>query len=154
MNIKELRELIGLIDSSEIEEFEMEKAGVRIRVRRRLHQSPQFASAPAETGSLVESAEESAPEKGKSQETEEDTSISTFRAPMVGTFYITPKPDAEPFVQISDQVKKGTVLCTIEAMKIFNQIESDVDGEIVDILVENGQPVEYGEPLFKIRTTS
>jgi acetyl-CoA carboxylase biotin carboxyl carrier protein len=74
-----------------------------------------------------------------------------FTAPIVGTFYITPKPDAEPFVQVGDKVGKSTVLCIIEAMKIFNQIESDIVGEIEEILVENGQPVEFGEPLFKIR---
>jgi acetyl-CoA carboxylase biotin carboxyl carrier protein len=85
------------------------------------------------------------PEEGK------DESLHVFTAPIVGTYYITPKPDAEPFVQVGDRVSKSRVLCIIEAMKIFNQIESDVDGEIVAILVENGQPVEYGEPLFHIR---
>ena len=74
-----------------------------------------------------------------------------FEAPIVGTFYITPKPDADPFVKVGNQVENGTVLCIIEAMKIFNQIESDVEGEIIKILVENGQPVEYGQPLFEIR---
>jgi acetyl-CoA carboxylase biotin carboxyl carrier protein len=77
-----------------------------------------------------------------------------FEAPIVGTFYLTPKPDAEPFVKIGDPVGKGKVLCIIEAMKIFNQIESDVDGKIVRVLVENGQPVEYGQPLFEIQVNA
>jgi acetyl-CoA carboxylase biotin carboxyl carrier protein len=88
----------------------------------------------------------------EAEEVEED--LYVFKAPIVGTYYITPKPDAEPFVQVGDSVSKSNVLCIIEAMKIFNQIESDVDGELVAILVENGQPVEYGQPLFHIRLSS
>jgi len=81
----------------------------------------------------------------------EDESVHTFTAPIVGTFYLTPKPDAEPFVKKGSEVSEGSVLCVIEAMKIFNQIESDVAGTIVKIFVDNGQPVEFGEPLFQIR---
>jgi acetyl-CoA carboxylase biotin carboxyl carrier protein len=95
---------------------------------------------------------EVAPESPQEEVTEEEFHV--FAAPIVGTFYITPKPDAEPFVQVGDKVSQSTVLCIIEAMKIFNQIESDVEGEIVSILVENGQPVEYGEPLFEIRLST
>jgi oxaloacetate decarboxylase (Na+ extruding) subunit alpha len=148
MDNQEIKELLELIRDSGIEEFEMEKAGVRLRIRNtaacHAPTEPQ-ASVPAHppqtavtAGSLT-----AAPEP------EEDLHI--FRAPIVGTFYLTPKPDAEPFVQIGDVIKKNSVVCIIEAMKIFNQIESDVAGEVVDILVENGQPVEFGEPLFKIR---
>jgi acetyl-CoA carboxylase biotin carboxyl carrier protein len=75
------------------------------------------------------------------------------KSPIVGTFYASPAPDAEPFVQVGDHVEPGQVLCIIEAMKLMNEIESDVAGEIIRIHVENGQPVEYGEPLFSIRPT-
>jgi len=152
MDITEIRELIGLIQQSAIEEFEMEKSGVRIRIRKSLVTGQAAIAAqsapaiPAETNALLE-----VPTETEQVEAED---VHVFTAPIVGTFYITPKPDAEPFVQNGDRVSKSTVLCIIEAMKIFNQIECDVDGEIVAILVENGQPVEYGEPLFKIRLSS
>lgn len=152
MEIKEIKELIELIQRSAVEEFEMEKSGVRIRIRKSLA-TATVASAPGavqlnpvETETLQEIPAES--------EAEEQEDLHIFTAPIVGTYYITPKPDAEPFAQVGDLVSKSSVLCIIEAMKIFNQIESDVDGEIVAILVENGQPVEFGEPLFKIRLTS
>lgn len=152
MEIKEIKELIELIQRSAVEEFEMEKSGVRIRIRKSLAtatvaSTPGAAQLnPIETETLLEVPAES--------EAEEQEDLHIFTAPIVGTYYITPKPDAEPFAQVGDLVSKSSVLCIIEAMKIFNQIESDVDGEIVAILVENGQPVEFGEPLFKIRLTS
>jgi len=84
----------------------------------------------------------------------EDEDLHIFTAPIVGTAYIIPKPDAEPFVRVGDEISPGTNLCIIEAMKIFNTIESDVEGTVARILVENGQPVEFGEALFAIRTQS
>lgn len=148
MDIKEIKELIELIRDTGVEEFEMEKAGVRLRVRNSkpsgvahgvaaIPVTAEVAALPAPTAPAVQAKEE------------EDLHI--FRAPIVGTFYLTPKPDAEPFVQVGDRVNQASIVCIIEAMKIFNQIECDVVGEVVEILVENGQPVEYGEPLMKIR---
>ncbi len=151
MDIKEIKELLGLIQDSGIEEFEMEKAGVRLRIRNskpaHLSAGSEVTASPAVPAGAPQAAgtQPAAPAK----EPEED--LYVFKAPIVGTFYLTPKPDAEPFVQVGDYVTKNSVVCIIEAMKIFNQIESDASGEIVTILVENGQPVEYGEPLFKIR---
>jgi oxaloacetate decarboxylase (Na+ extruding) subunit alpha len=145
MNIKEIKELLQLIDSVAIEEFEMERSGLRIRVRKTL---PSDAGPPP-AGRVEEGPQLPAAQPAKPRE--EDKSIYFFKAPIVGTFYGSPKPDAEAFVRPGDQVHKGTVLCIIEAMKLFNQIECDVDGEIIRLLVENGQPVEYGEPLFEIR---
>lgn len=153
MNIKEIKELIELIQGSGIEEFEMERSGVRIRVKNsqgQLHTSIAPAGTPARP--LSQQASSVSQEAPSKEEPEEEFHI--FTAPIVGTFYLTPKPDAEPFVQPGDFIKKGGVLCVIEAMKIFNQIETDVAGEIVQILAENGQPVEYGQPLFKIRPAS
>ena len=150
MNIKELRELIELIEQSNIEEFEMERSGVRIRISKSLTgpvvtQAPIVAKTPSTDSSERIQIEET-PEK------EETNHI--FTAPIVGTFYLTPKPDAEPFVKPGDHVTESTVLCIIEAMKIFNQIECEVEGDIIRILVENGQPVEYGQPLFEIQVNS
>ena len=143
MNLKEIRELLDMIEDSSIGEFEMERAGMRIRIKRGPESRPSgtpetLATGPAETVATKALEEE----------------LHIFRAPLVGTLYITPKPDAEPFVRAGDPVQMGTVLCTIEAMKLFNQIECDVEGEIVRILVDNGQPVEYDEPLFQIRLRS
>ena len=152
MNIKEIRELIQLIEeSSGVEEFEMERAGVRIRIKKSppLSPAPSGSERPSETVT-TETHRTTSP--ASPLQKEENNLI--FEAPIVGTFYITPKPDVEPFVKVGAQVGKGTVLCIIEAMKIFNQIESEVDGKIVRILVENGQPVEYGQPLFEIQVTA
>jgi len=148
MNIKEIRELIQLIEESAVEEFEMERAGVRIRVRK-----TPVSSLKDSTKNLQLSSEDAPKTEVEVLEVppEKIQSNQIFEAPIVGTFYLTPKPDAEPFVEIGDRVSKGTVLCVIEAMKIFNQIESDIDGVIVNILVESGQPVEYGQPLFEIQ---
>ncbi len=149
MNIKEIRELIQLIEeSSALEEFEMERAGVRIRIRKTLSGS---AVSPGSEEPSEPTAAMTQVTTSSSTPLEKEESNFIFETPIVGTFYITPKPDAEPFVKVGDQVGNGTVLCIIEAMKIFNQIESDVEGEIIKILVENGQPVEYGQPLFEIR---
>ena len=151
MNIKEIRELIQLIEESAIEEFEMERSGVRIRIRKTTVSPPtgppQALPASSRDGSETEVELPKVPvEKAKSN--------YLFEAPIVGTFYLTPKPDAEPFVKVGERINKGAVLCVIEAMKIFNQIESDVDGKIVRVLVENGQPVAYGQPLFEIQVTA
>ena len=150
MNIKEIRELIKLIEQANIEEFEMERSGIRIRIRKTVTgpvvtQAPLVAETPS-TASSENSQTEKAPEK------EEKNHI--FTAPIVGTFFLKPKPDAEPFVKPGDHVTESTVLCIIEAMKIFNQIECDIEGDIARILVDNGQPVEYGQPLFEIQVKS
>lgn len=154
MQVKEIAELIEIIERSAIEEFELERSGVRIRVRKA---SPNAAPVKAIINSPSETPEEApagaAPALAQVPSSEE-TTRHIFKAPIVGTHYLAPKPDAEPFVKVGDRVTKGAVLCIIEAMKIFNQIESDVDGVITRILVENGQPVEYGEPLFEIQLDS
>ncbi len=149
VNIKEIRELLQLIEKSAIEEFEMERSGVRIRVRKTAGNTSKPLSVVAKpfqnnaTETVIEM-----PEAGAKEE------LYIFKAPIVGTVYLNPKPDEGPFVRVGDHVEKGTVLCIIEAMKLFNQIECDLEGTIVQVLVENGQPVEYGEPLFEIRPTS
>ena len=157
MQIKEIEELIQLIERSQIEEFELERAGTRIRVKKATSVPPPVVTPPPATAREVGSAAAQAegldvpPEKGVEAEAEP---LHVFRAPIVGTFYLTPKPDADLLVEAGSPVHTGQVICIIEAMKIFNQIESDVEGELVRILVENGQPVEYGEALFEIRLSS
>jgi len=151
MDLKEIRDLLELIDHTKgIEEFEMEQGDLRIRIRKANSRSNDSAPPVQQTGmNGAPTVVLPAAEKAVLAE-----ALHLFKAPIVGTFYITPKPDAEPFVRPGDPVHKGMVVCIIEAMKLFNQIESDVDGTIVRVLVENGQPVEYGEPLFEIRLNS
>jgi acetyl-CoA carboxylase biotin carboxyl carrier protein len=139
MNIRELKKLIDLLKDTDISEIQIEKEGIKVKLRReRLLSSFE----------LVEKTHQKLPEPA--QEIEETSHLSTVTSPMVGTFYHAPSPDTEPFVEMGSRVGKGQVLCIIEAMKLMNEIESDTDGTVVRILVENGQPVEYGEPLFLI----
>ena len=151
MNTKEIQALLELVDQFDIEEFEMERSGVRIRIRKGSsgsHLQTKATVGPREDASLPPSEEPPEPALDQPED------LYIFRAPIVGTFYNAPKPDAEPFLHLGDSVESGSVLCIIEAMKIFNQIESDAAGEIIRVRVENGQPVEYGEPLFEIRLRS
>jgi len=145
MNNREIRSLLKLIDEFDVAEFELERDGSRLLIRRSGVDTPSAPATPA-----VQEAPPAEPVPVESAPDAEN--LHVFTAPMVGTYYSSPKPDADSFVQVGSTIREGDTLCIIEAMKIFNQIESDVDGQIVRILVESGQPVEYGEPLFEIRT--
>jgi acetyl-CoA carboxylase biotin carboxyl carrier protein len=154
MNLKELKEIIDIVTSREsIEELELEKSGVRLRIKRASNNhvgtSVSAVTAAAVAPALAPLAIEQAPQQEKAQKTEED--LYYIKSPIVGTFYKAASPTSEAFVSVGDFVEKGSVVCIIEAMKLMNEIESDAAGEIVSILVENGQPVEYGENLFAIR---
>ncbi|RPF49256.1 oxaloacetate decarboxylase alpha subunit [Thermodesulfitimonas autotrophica] len=142
MKLEEIRELLKLLKESDVTEFSLESAGMKLTIRKGSHPS-SAGEAPArpEAPPPVAAAPPAAPQE----------ELYTVKAPMVGTFYRAPAPDAPPYVQVGDRVEKGQVLCIIEAMKLMNEIEAEVAGEIVDILVENAQPVEYGQPLFLIR---
>ena len=149
MNLKELKEIIDIFSSREsIEELEVEKSGVRLRIRRASNHGSPVVVAPSmvTSSAVVPSAQVQMPESVDAEE-----GLYFIRSPIVGTFYKSPSPTSEAFVSIGDFVEKGSVVCIIEAMKLMNEIESDVAGEIVSMLVENGQPVEYGEKLFAIR---
>ena len=151
MDLKELKEIIEIVTSKEeIEELELEQSGVRLRIKRSSNHAAPRAQAPVRSGmTAAETAElTSAPPPAASQQ-EED--LFYIKSPIVGTFYQAPSPGSESFVSVGDFVDKGSVVCIIEAMKLMNEIESDVAGEVVSVLVEDGQPVEYGEKLFAIR---
>ena len=151
MNFKELKELIEIVSTTEnIEELEVEKAGVRLKVRKagsRPNPTQSFDSAPAQEAA-VKVIRQPAPDTPTPID---PAGVFFVTSPMVGTFYRAPSPDSENFVKVGDFVEKGSVVCIIEAMKLMNEIESEVAGEIVSIPVENGHPVEYGERLFAIR---
>jgi len=142
---KNLGRLVRFMTRQDLVEVEIEEEGQRIRVRRRdARPAPEAALAPgpAAAASPLPSAAAPPAEPG----------ILEFRSPMVGTFYRAANPEAEPFVQPGTKVEPESVICIIEAMKVMNEVRAETAGEIVEILAENGQPVEFGQPLFRIRT--
>lgn len=148
MNIKEIKEMIQLMNENGLTEFEMEKDGLKIRLKKSGSGFEQqiLVSEPRSAPSArhAESAESRRPaEPAASKKTE-------IRSPMVGTFYAAPAPDAAPFVQPGAQVQIGQVICVIEAMKLMNEIKAEVAGRVAEILVNNGDPVEFGQPLFRL----
>lgn len=161
MNHKELKELIEFLVEKDIAEFELERGDVKVRVKRgrdTVIVSPEARLGPAPVIASSESAVE-AGIAGLSattpipipKEKAEDAGLHIVKSPIVGTFYESPSPGSPPFIKLGDTVEAGSVLCIVEAMKLMNEIESDVAGEVVKKLVANGQPVEYGQPLFAIR---
>jgi acetyl-CoA carboxylase biotin carboxyl carrier protein len=141
MEQEELKELMALLKDTDITELQIERNGVKIKIRR----DKYFGHIEIQPPVLPEKKEIIKPE---SLETEKK--LFTVTSPIVGTFYRAPSPESDPFVEVGTSVKKSQVLCIIEAMKLMNEIESEVDGIVVRVLVENGHPVEYGEPLFLI----
>jgi acetyl-CoA carboxylase biotin carboxyl carrier protein len=149
MTLKELKELIDLFTAREsIEELEIERAGVRLKVKRSRTPGDVLPAAPVLARSApVAIHEVPAPAPAPSQ----NEDLFYVKAPIVGTFYKAPNPSSPPFVNVGDFVEKGTVLCIVEAMKLMNEIESEVAGQVTAVFVENGQPVEFGERLFAIK---
>jgi acetyl-CoA carboxylase biotin carboxyl carrier protein len=154
-NLKDIEQLIDLLVAREISEFEMEQDGLRLRIKRGLsYEPPPSVSLPPHyTGSVGASspAAANALAAADSPPAEPAEDLHIIKSPIVGTFYDAPSPNAPPFVKLGDVVQVGQVLCIIEAMKLMNDIESEVAGEILRIYVENGQPVEYGQSLFAIK---
>ena len=144
MNQRELRRLADLLRDYGLTEVEVEREGVRVRLRR----EPAAPAAPSAGSAVVAPA--AASPVVSAEPAASEAHLLTIEAPMVGTFYRAPSPDAQPFVRDGDRVKKGQVVCIIEAMKLMNEIESKVAGRVVKVLVENAQPVEYGQPLFLV----
>ena len=161
MNQKELKELIEFLIEKDIAEFELERGDVKVKIKRGGDKSQ--ASAPDSRYFTVHAVPPPAPEVGtgpavppqqpaapiKAPAVEENLHI--VRSPIVGTYYESPSPGSPPFVKVGDVVEAGQVLCIVEAMKLMNEIESDASGEIIKMLVTNGQPIEYGQELFALR---
>ena len=137
-----IRELADLLNKTGLTEIEIEKSGLKIRVARTL-----TVQAAVATAAPVAAAAAAA---GKAAANDPAKHPGAVKSPMVGTFYRTPSPDAKAFVEVGQSVKEGQIICIIEAMKLMNEIECDKSGTVKAILVENGQPVEYGQPLFII----
>ncbi len=153
MDIRKIKKLIELIESSDIAEIEIHEGEESVRLSRvsSVQQTTvvQSAAAPALAEAPVPAPAQSSTQDGGAEEALPEGHVVT--SPMVGTFYRAPSPGAKPFVDVGQKVEAGDTLCIIEAMKMLNQIEADRSGVIAAILVENGQPVEYGQPLFVIR---
>ena len=165
MDLEEIRQILDLIREHELAEFELERAGMKIRVRKEpaaLRTGGPAGETPAERTIALEAAEIAmAAANGGSAALDPDTlageaeavELAVVKSPIVGTFYRASEPGAKPFTEVGEFVKKGQVLCIIEAMKLMNEINAEVDGEVVKVYVENSQAVQYGERLFAIRPT-
>ncbi|MBV9075013.1 MAG: acetyl-CoA carboxylase biotin carboxyl carrier protein [Acidobacteria bacterium] len=157
MNQKELKELIEFLKEQDIAEFELERNDVKVRIKRGVVAQPlppmPVAPPPTHLPAPVPSQAESAVPSASATRpgAAADEGLHIVKSPIVGTFYESPSPGSPPFVKPGDTVETGQVLCIIEAMKLMNEIEADVSGEVVKRLVNNGQPVEYGQGLFSVR---
>ncbi len=167
MNQKEIKDLIEFLIEKDIAEFELERGDVKVRIKRAAETpvqpvistvaavpsmiAPVAAPLPAPSPVAAPPASSPAPSIPAAPASAAEEELHQVKSPIVGTFYESPAPGAPPFVKPGDSVQAGQVLCIIEAMKLMNEIESDVSGEVVKLLVANGQPVEYGQPLFAIR---
>ena len=155
LNMAELQELANLVDEHGFTDFEFENANIRVRLSK--NPAPQFVQtvqSPASVSAPAQAAANSAerkPEVAALPEAKADEDLHTIISPIVGTFYRSPAPDKEPYVKEGSNVSPATIVCIVEAMKLMNEIEAEVSGEVVKIYVESGQPVEYGQPLFGIR---
>jgi acetyl-CoA carboxylase biotin carboxyl carrier protein len=143
-DVKRIRRLVELMNEHELAEVDLRQADQRIRIRK--------GGEPIITTSAPRPAESVPPAAGTSPSNAPaaDEALLLVKSPMIGTFYSAPSPDAPPYVKVGDHVGPTSTVCTIEAMKVFNEIPAEVSGQVVAVLVENGEPVEFGQPLFKI----
>ena len=161
MRVQEIREIIKLINQTTINEFEYEHEGTKIKIIKGTESDLQVTQTdlPVSVAPAVQPATQQKVQAEVKQEkqpvveekSEQAANLHKITSPMVGTFYESSSPEEDPYIKVGDKVKKETIVCIVEAMKLFNEIEAEVSGEIVEILVENGQLVEYGQPLFLVK---
>jgi acetyl-CoA carboxylase biotin carboxyl carrier protein len=162
LKVQELRELIKLLDQSTIDELVYEEKDCKIKLKKTKQEGGQVSSTvmatppqqieekkPSEPIQKQEVVKETTPPANETNTT--DSSLHKIVSPMVGTYYASPSPEDAIYVKVGDKVTTDSVVCIVEAMKLFNEIEAEVKGEIIDVLVENGQLVEYGQPLFLVK---
>ncbi len=156
MDINLLKKLIKLVEQSEITEFEVQENELKVKISKNLNQSQMHYQHSVDYSRQMTHVQSHMPQdvSSKSEPVKIETSskLHEIKSPIVGTFYRSPAPDADSYIQVGDMVSAGTVLCIVEAMKLMNEIECDVSGKVVKILVENASPVEYNQPLFLIET--
>ena len=158
MNFKEIKELIQILDESSLTEINIEdNKGSVVNLKKQKETeivTPQYSQQPtvmASQPSVPTPMTNEMSQTSESNQENEASNYETINAPMVGTFYKSPSPEEEAYVQVGDKVTNDSTVCILEAMKLFNEIQAEVTGEIVEILVEDGQMVEYGQPLFKVK---
>jgi acetyl-CoA carboxylase biotin carboxyl carrier protein len=156
MDLQQIRQILDLVREHELSEFEIEHEGLRLKIRKDANGAQVVAhAAPVSAAVAVQAASSPAPVAATAPSVadleESEIELAVVKSPIVGTFYRSSEPGSAAFADIGSSVKKGDVLCIIEAMKLMNEIDSEYDGEVVNIYVENGQPVQYGERLFAIR---
>jgi len=158
MDLDLIKKLVKIVDGSGVTDLEIEENGLKVKIAKKIRNTQvishtQIPMGPAQP--VMQPAAPKADESAKPQKEAEQipSNLHEIRSPIVGTFYRSPAPDADSYVQVGSEVSAGSVLCIVEAMKLMNEIESDVSGKIVKILVDNGKPVEYNQPLFLIELT-
>ncbi|SDY56423.1 acetyl-CoA carboxylase biotin carboxyl carrier protein [Evansella caseinilytica] len=165
LKIQEIRELIKLIDQSNIDEFKFEQNGSKITMRKQANAAGNKQQVVSEGRTAAvsqpviqetapiqqEPAAEAVQQPAAAANTERSENMIVITSPMVGTFYQAPSPEASPYVNVGDKVSPETVVCIVEAMKLMNEIEAEINGEIVEVLAENGELVEYGQELFLVK---
>ena len=159
LSFEQIKELIELVSHHRLQGVELERSGFKLTISGKeagraagaaAAPAPQVAASTAAAVDAPAPAAPAAPVAAAAGPAAPAAGSHVVRSPIVGTFYASPSPDAEPFVRVGDRVRKGQVLCIVEAMKLMNEIESDAEGTVLQVLVKNAQPVEYGEPLFAI----
>ncbi|WP_436895006.1 acetyl-CoA carboxylase biotin carboxyl carrier protein [Mammaliicoccus sciuri] len=149
MNLKQIKELVDVLDNSSLAEIDINDKDFKLTLKKDIKQEIIYSQGATNVvAEQPQQATQSAPQQNVEQEA---PSGLTINAPMVGTFYKSPSPDEGPYVQVGTHVEADTTVCILEAMKLFNEIQAEVSGEITEILVEDGQMVEYGQPLFKVK---
>lgn len=151
MDLNLIKKLIKILEASEVTDLEVEENGTRVKLAKKVRVT-QAVTIPQQQMALPlnQQTSVSVSKTEEKKSAEETSNLHEIKSPIVGTFYRAPAPDADAYVQVGDVVSSGTVLCIVEAMKLMNEIESDLSGKIVKILVDNGKPVEYNQPLFLI----
>jgi len=156
MNLDDIKQILDLVREHDLAELEIERDGLKVRVRKAGAGQPVMMMPPSVPVTLPAAAPVSAHGAATPASIEDaagGVDLAVVKSPIVGTLYLAPEPGARPFVEVGDQVRKGQVLCIIEAMKLMNEIECDCDGEVATIYVENGQPVQFGDRLFAVRVS-
>ena len=157
MDLEDIRQILALVREHELAEFELERDGLKVRIRKAggevtfVAPSAPAVAMPVAAPAPVPAAAAPAPAAPTATDSAVPVDLAMIKSPIVGTFYRAPEPGARNFVEVGDQVRKGQVLCIIEAMKLMNEIESDTDGELTAAYVENGRPVQFGDRLFAIK---
>lgn len=150
MDVARIRELIELMTANDLSEIRIRDGETRLMLKR--GGTPVAQEIVSATPVVGAGAVEVDADRAKTAEADEDAGLSAITSPMVGTFYAAPSPDADPFVRVGDRISAETAVCIVEAMKVMNEIKAEISGVVEKVMVENAQPVEFGQPLFMVRT--